>query len=77
MDVSTESNNVHRSTCPYISTKVMGVHGVTTTDNSTVNTVVCGITNTYDEYGRLETKYYICTDILDKEQNGISYSRDL
>ena len=51
-DVSTESNGVQGIMCPYISTKGMGVHRFKSTDDSTVNTVVRGRTNMYDEYGR-------------------------
>ena len=54
MDVSTESIAFHRSTCSYITTKGMDLHGVTYTDDSTTNTVVLGITNVYDKYGRYE-----------------------
>ena len=35
MDVSTESIAFHRSTCSYITTKGMDLHGVTYTDDST------------------------------------------
>ena len=48
-DVSTEITGMHRSTCLYISAKVMGVNGVTSTDEYTVKTVVCGITSVYDK----------------------------
>ena len=51
-DVSTESMVMHGSTCPYISTKGNGVHRVLSTDDSTVKTVVQGITNVYNKYGR-------------------------
>ena len=51
MDVSAESVDVRGSTCPYISTKGPGMHGVTSTDNYTVKMVVSGRTKAYDEYG--------------------------
>ena len=47
-DVPTDITGVHGSTCPYISTKGMGVHGVTYTENFTVNTFICGRRNVYD-----------------------------
>ena len=40
------------STYPYISTKVTDVHGVTTTDEFKLKTVLCGRTNVYDKYRR-------------------------
>ena len=46
--VSNTSTSVQGSTCPYISTKGMGVRRVTSTDISKRKTVVQEITNVYD-----------------------------
>ena len=37
----------------------MGMYGVMSTENFTVNTVIQGRTNTYGVYGRYELKKYI------------------
>ena len=50
--VSTVSIGVHGSTCPYISTKGMGVHRGTSTDVSMETTVVQGGINAYDKRRR-------------------------
>ena len=42
MDVSTETTDVHVSTCLDVSTESMGVHRITCTDISTGKAVVCG-----------------------------------
>ena len=73
MDFSTESTGLNRSTCLYIPTKGTVMHRVTSTDNSTVNTVVCGRTNAYDEYVRYKPIRYIGTDIVGKVRKGIRY----
>ena len=71
--VSTESTSVKGSTCPYISTKGMSVPKITITDVSTVNTVVQGRTNMYEEYGGYKLKRYIGKDAAGKVRKGISY----
>ena len=58
--------------CPYTYTKVTGVHGVTSTDNSTVKTVVCGRKNAYDKYRKHKPIWYISMDVLGKVQKGVS-----
>ena len=55
-DVSTESTGVHGSMCLYIYTEGTGMHRVTSTEDSTINTVVQGRMNAYDKYGRCEPK---------------------
>ena len=50
-DVSTDSTGLNRSTCLFIPTKGMGVHGVTYTDVPAVNTVVFGRTKAFGNYG--------------------------
>ena len=62
-DVSNDSTGLHRSTCPYISTKDTGVQVFTYTDESKVKTVLCGRTDAYYEYERNEPMKYICTYI--------------
>ena len=76
-NVYTESTDVHGIKWPYISTKDTGMHEVTSTDDSTVNTVVHGRTNVYDEYWRYKPKQHIVTDIVVKVQKGIRYSDEL
>ena len=73
-DVSTDSKDVHISTCPYISTKCMGMHRVMSTYNYMVNTVVGGRTNLYENYRRYETKRNIGTDVVGKVWKGIRYT---
>ena len=48
MNVSTDITSVQGSTCPYISTKGTDLHICTSKDVSMGETVVRGITNTYD-----------------------------
>ena len=74
MKVFTESTSVHRSKCPYISTKGTGMHEVTTADDYTVKTAVCGRTNAYDKYGRYKPKRDIGTDVVGKVRKGIRYA---
>ena len=50
MDVYIEIMGLHRSTCLYIPIKGTGMHGFTSTDESTLNMVVHGRTNAYEEY---------------------------
>ena len=76
-DFSTENTDVHRSMCLYIPTKYMGVHVVTSMDNSTVNTVVHARTNVHDDYGRYKPISYIGTDVVRKVRNGVSYDDSL
>ena len=64
---------MHGSTGPYIFTKGMGVHIFTSTDESKVNTVVRGRTNTYDKYGRYKPIRDIGMEVSGKVQKGISY----
>ena len=64
---------MHKITCPYIYTKFRVVHGVTSTDDSTVNTFVQGTTNGYDKYGKYETKQDIVTYTVGKIRKGIRY----
>ena len=52
----------------------MGVHGVTSTDDYTVNVSVQRRRNAYDRYGRYESKRGIGTDVVWKVRKGISYS---
>ena len=72
-DISNDSTGVRRITCLYIPTKGTVMHIVTSTDNSTVNTVVCGRTNAYDEYVRYKPIRYIGTDIVGKVRKEIRY----
>ena len=69
--------DMQRSMCLYISTKGTGVHRVTTTNNSTVNTVIHGKNNSYNKYGRYEPKWEIVTYTVGKVWKGISYDDDL
>ena len=68
------SMGVNGSTFPYISTEVMDVNGVTSTDDYKLNMAVQGRMNAYYRYGRYETKRYICTDVVGKVWKSISYS---
>ena len=43
-------------------------------EDSNVNTVVYGRTNTYDEYGIYKPIWDIGTDVVGKLQKGISYA---
>ena len=52
MNVFADITGVRISMCLYITTKVSGVHGVMYMVNTTVNTVINGIKNVYDEYDR-------------------------
>ena len=58
--------------CPYTYTKVTGVHGVTSTDNSTVKTVVRGRKNEYDKYRGHKPIWYISRDVVGKVKKGFS-----
>ena len=74
MYASTDGTGVHRSTCPYISTKDTSVHVVTSIDESKVNTFVCGRTDAYYNYGRYKLIWDIGMDVLGKARKGISYA---
>ena len=50
------------------------MHGVASTDNSTVKTVAFGRTNSYDEYSRYKPIRDIDMDIVGKVWKGISYA---
>ena len=63
-DFSTESMGMYGNTCTYISTEFMGAHGVTSTDDSTINTVVRGISKAYAEYRRYKPKWGIGADVV-------------
>ena len=52
----------------------MGVHGVTSIDNSMVKTVVRSRTNAYDKYRRYKPIQDICTDVVGNVWKGISYA---
>ena len=58
--------------CPYTYTKGTGVHGVTSTDNSAVKTVVRGRKNAYDKYRGHKPIWYISIDVVGKVQKGVS-----
>ena len=64
-DISTSILRVNESTCPYISSEGISVHGFTSTDYSTVNMVVRGRTNAYDVYVRYKPKREISTDVVE------------
>ena len=72
-DISTESTDVHRITCPYIYTKGTGVHRGTSTEVSMINRLLQGRTNLYDKYEIYEPKQYIVMNAVGKEQKGVSY----
>ena len=74
MEFSTDSTGVHGITCPYISTKGMGVHRVTPTGDSTINMLVLGRMNVYYKYGRYEPKRDIGKDVVEKVWKGIIYA---
>ena len=65
-DISNDSTGVRRITCLYIPTKYTGVYGFTSMEDSNVNTVVYGRTNTYDEYGIYKPIWEIGTDVVGK-----------
>ena len=77
IDVSTDNTSMSRNMCPYISTKGTGMHVVTSTDESKVNTFVCGRTDAYCNYGRYKPIWGIGTDVVWKARKGISYSDTL
>ena len=72
MDVSTDITGVPGSMCPYTSTKGTGVQRFMSTENSTVNTVVCGRINAFEEYGRYKPIRDIVTVLVGKVQKGIN-----
>ena len=74
MDVSANNTSTNKNMCPYISTKGTGMHVVTSTDESKVNTFVCGRTDAYYNYGRYKLIWDIGTDVLGKARKGISYA---
>ena len=61
-----------RSMCPYIPTKVTGMHGGPYTDISTIKAVIQGIMNKYDKYRRYVPKGDIGTESLGKAWKGIA-----
>ena len=65
---------MHRIKGLYISTKGTGMHAVTSTDESKVNTFVSGITDTYYNYGRYELIWEIGKDVVGKFWKVISYA---
>ena len=73
-DDSTDSMGVHGSTCPYFSSKCMGMCGVTSTEGFTVKTVVCSKTNAYDKYRRYKSIWDMGTDVVGKLRKGTSYA---
>ena len=52
----------------------MGVHVVTSTDESKVKTFVRGRTDAYGKYGRYENIQDIGTNLAEKVQKGVSYA---
>ena len=76
-EVLTESKGVNRSKCPYIFTKVTGVHGVTFMDDYTVKLAVHGRMNAYDKYRRYGPKQDIGTDVVGRVLKGIRYAYSL
>ena len=58
--------------CPYTFTKGTGVHVVTSTDNSTVKTVVRGRKNEYYKYRGHKPIWHISRDVVGKVQKGVS-----
>ena len=74
IDVSADNTSMSRNMCPYISTKGTGMHVVTSTDESKVNTFVRDRTDAYYNYGRYKPIWGIGTDTLGKARKGISYS---
>ena len=72
--VSAENAGVPGSTCPYISTKGMGMHGITPTDESKVKTYICVRTDAYDKYGRYKPVRDMGMDVVEKVRKGISYA---
>ena len=50
------------------------MHVVTSTDESKVNTFVCGRTDAYYNYGRYKLIWDIGMDVLGKARKGISYA---
>ena len=77
MEFYTEITRINVIICTYISTKGVGVHGVVSTDDSMVNTVVRGITNAYDKYRKYKPIWGIGTDVVGKLRKGISYADDV
>ena len=69
--------DVHRGMCLYISTKGIGVHRVTPTDDSIVKAVIHGRTKALGKYRRYEPKWDIVTYALGKVWKCISYDDDL
>ena len=74
MDVSADNTSMSRNMCPYISTKGTGMHVVTYTDESKVNTFICGRIEAYYNYGRYKPIWDIGTDVVRKARKGTSYA---
>ena len=74
MDVSDENTDLHRSTCPSISTKGTGMHVFMSKSETKVKTFICGSTDAYDNYGKYELIRGIGEDVVNKVQKGISYA---
>ena len=74
MYVSADNTSMIRNMCPYISTKGTGMHVVTSTDESKVNTFVRGRTDAYSNYSTYKPIWDIGTDVVGKVRKGISYA---
>ena len=73
-DGSSDNMGMHRIKGPYIFTKGTGMHVVTSTDESKVNTFVSGITDAYYNYGRYKPMWEIGKDVSVTVRKGISYA---
>ena len=77
MGVSAENTDLHRSTCPYISTKVTSMHVLMSKNETKVKTFIYGSTDAYDNYGKYELIQEIGEDVVYKVQKGIRYANAL
>ena len=77
MDVSTDSTDLHGIMCPYTYTYGAGFHGLTSTEDSVINTDVRGRNNTYDEYRRYKPKRYMVMYVVGKLWKVVRYDDSL